>query len=207
MPPTASIRLDEIELNKEMETLYRTGNRAKAEELKAQSEKWKACYLPEHTPKSSVLEFQFEETYGKVNLIDMDVKFTSHNEYTKESYIEIQFADYDRMKNWKRPEGATIGSITILKKNDSLTSPKNFVAGDYTVKTKTNKDEWIFYVDYEIKGHSYSGQFGGSNPSKDSKLKIIYNNGRLLELEFSLITEKGEVLKGNLQVVYPYTLF
>jgi len=197
----------EAGLEEKMMELYKTGDRTKMKELQGLKKKWRECYLPEINHKSSTIDFQFKETYGKINVVDMSIDFTEHNEYTKDSYINIEFADYDRMKNWERPEGAAIGTISILKKNATLSSPKEFVAGEYAVKTKDSDAEWFFYVNYEIGGHKYSGQFNGSNPSTDSKLKIITNNGRVLELEFSLITETGEVLKGNLQVIYPFTLF
>ena len=197
----------EAGIEAKMMELYKSGDRAKMKTLQEQPKAWRACYLPEMVEKSSLIDFQFEETYGKVNLIDMSIDFTDNNEFTGDSYITIEFADYDRMKNWERPEGASTGSITILKKKDTLSSPKAFAPGEYTVKSKENTDDWIFYVNYDIKGHKYSGQFNGSNPSSDSRLKIRSNNGRLLELEFTLVTEKGEVLKGHMQVAYPFTLF
>ncbi len=200
-------RLAEAEIDDKMEELYKSGDKAKMQELKKQPEKWRACYLPEYIPNKSVFQYQFADTYGKITDLNMDVDFTSYNKYTKDSYIEVEFADYDRMKNWQRPEGAATGSITIVKRNDSLSSPTGLRPGDYTVKSKESEVAWIFYVNYDIKGHKYSGQFDGSKPSADSNLKIITNNGRLLEFEFSLITEGGEILKGNVQVFFPFTLF
>lgn len=197
----------EAEIESKMMELYKTGNRDKMKELSESPTRWRACYLPEHEARTSTITYQFEETYGKINIVDLDVKFTAHNEFTNESYITIEFADYDRMKSWEQPESAALGTIRIEKQNATLQSPDEFKPGNYPVKQKDSKEEYTFYVNYNIGNHNYSGQFNGSNPSADSQLKIIKNNGRILEVEFSLITEKGEVLKGNIQAFYPFTLF